>query len=430
MPLIRLIAAFAGLTYVLCAPAFAADEMTAIVAARLIDGRTSTVRTDVAVLVEGERIRAIVDRSQIPASFELIDLGDATLLPGFIDAHIHPLISTDDYQTDHLKWSSAYKALRGLSAVQEVLRAGWTSIRIAGDADVHYAHLDLRRAIDAGLFEGPRIYGAGHYISTTGGGGDINYISPEHSVTADGLVVDGPEEIRKAIRREIKFGSDWIKLLVTGAFMSAKDNPRNVHFSEVELAAAVDEATRRGVPVMAHAHAAEGINMAVRAGVRSIEHGTFLDDEGIELMLEHGTYLVPTTFIGDYYIEKGSADGSQSKMVELSKRYRGEHFERLGAAIRAGVKVVVGSDGVGFPPDQNAREFALLVEAGMTPMEALQAGTRVAAELLQHEDDIGTLEAGKLADLVAVPGNPLEDMRVLERVSFVMIGGRVVATDD
>ena len=208
--------------------------------------------------------------------------------------------------------------------------------------------------------------------------------------------------------------------------MSAGDNPKDVHFSPEELEVAVAEATRLGVPVMAHAHSAEGIKQAVRAGVRSIEHGTFIDAEGVRLMVEHGTYLVPTMYIGDYYINEAPDAEAQQKMVELSKRYREEFFANIGAAIRAGVKVTVGSDFGGYDPLINAREFASLAEAGMTPMQAIQAGTRVAAELLEWEDRVGTLEAGKLADIIAVSGDPLEDLSELERVIFVMKGGEVV----
>ncbi len=398
----------------------------AIVAARLIDGRSGEVRTNAAVLVEGERIAAVGGREIIPSGVPVIDLGSSTLLPGLIDAHSHPLISSDDYQLDHLRRSSASKALRGLKAVQINLHAGWTTLRIAGDADVHYAHLDLRRAIDEGLFVGPRLTGAGHYLSITGGGGDINFLGPEHHVVPDGRIVDGVEEMRKAVREEIKHGSDWIKLLVTGAFMSAGDSPQDVHFSPEELAVAVEEAGRHGVPVMAHAHAAEGIKQAIRAGVRSIEHGTFIDDEGIALARERGVFLVPTVYIGDYYIEKGSPSGMQDKMVELSRRYAAEHYQRLGAAIRAGVKIAVGSDFGGYPPEINAREIAALARAGMTPMQAIEAATRVGAELLGWEDRLGTVEPGKLADLIAVPGDPLSDLSLLERVHFVMLGGKVV----
>jgi imidazolonepropionase-like amidohydrolase len=407
-------------------PAVTAPAAFALRCRRLIDGRSEEPRRDAVVLVRGERIEAVGGSELIAPGVEALDLGEATLLPGFIDAHSHPLISTDSYQIDHLKWSSAYKALRGLKAVQENLRAGWTTLRIAGDADVYYAHLEVRRAIDEGLFVGPRLTGAGHYISVTGGGGDVNFFSPEQRFLPDGLIADGPDAVRRAVREEIQHGSDWVKLLVTGAFMSAGDRPTDVHMTREEIAAAVEEASRRGVPVMAHAHATEGIKQAVAAGVRSIEHGTFLDAEGIRLMKERGTYLVPTVYIGDYYIEEAAGSESQQKMVELSRKYRAEHYRRLGEAIRAGVKIAVGSDFGGYPAHLNAREFGSLVEAGMTPMQAIQAGTRVGAELLGWEDRLGTVEPGKLADLVAVAGDPLADIAALERVVFVMLGGRVV----
>jgi imidazolonepropionase-like amidohydrolase len=381
----------------------------AVVAGHLIDGRSDQVRDSVAVVIDGDRIVAVGGVEIVPAGAEVIDLGSATILPGLIDTHVHPLIRMDDYQTDHLKESSA-----------------WTSLRIVGDDDVFYAPVEIRRAIDRGLFVGPRLAVAPHYLSITGGGGDINFFSPEQTLIADGLIVDGVDEVRRAVREEVKYGGDWIKLLVTGAFMSAGDNPKDVHFSPEELEVAVAEANRLGVPVMAHAHSAEGVKMAVKAGVRSIEHGTFIDAEGVRLMVEHGTYLVPTVYIGDFYIEERPDAEAQQKMVELSKMYRDEFLANIGAAIRAGVKVVVGSDFGGYDPLINAREFASLVEAGMTPMEAIQAGTSVAAELLEWEDEVGTIEAGKLADIVAVAGDPLEDLSELERVIFVMKGGDVV----
>ena len=235
------------------------EKRTGLLCGQLIDGKSDQPIKNAGVLIEGDRIIEVGGPDVIPAGTAVIDLGAATLMPGFIDAHVHPLIQRDGYQTDHMRWSSAYKALIGLQAVQRELKKGWTSLRIAGDADVYYAHLEIRRAIQEGRFVGLRITGAGHYISVTGGGGDVNFMSPEQSVIADGVVVDGPDQMRKAVREEIKNGSDWIKLLVTGAFMSVGDDPANVHFSPEELRAAVEEAHRRNVPAMAHAHAAEGI---------------------------------------------------------------------------------------------------------------------------------------------------------------------------
>jgi len=427
-------AAFAALVSTLTSALAGAEESistprVALRAAHLIDGRSDAARADAVVVVEGETIVAVGGPELLASGLEVIDLGDATLLPGLIDAHSHPMIWSDDYQVEHLKRSSAYKALRGLKSVQDNLHAGWTTIRITGDADVGYAVTDLRRAIDEGLFVGPRLTGAAHYLSITGGGGDINFLAPEVHVGADGWIVDGPEEMRKAVRQEIKYGSDWIKLLVTGAFMSAGDHPEDVHFSEEEVRMAVEEAARHGVPVMAHAHAAAGIKLAIRAGVRSIEHGTFLDDEAVHMLVEHGTWLVPTIYIGDYYIEHGSETGYQDKMVELSKKYKDQQYEGVRKAIRAGVKIGVGSDFGGYDPTLNAGELESLHRAGMTPMQAIQAATRVNSELLGWQDRIGTVEAGKLADLVAVPGDPLADLSVLRRVSFVMLGGRIVRSD-
>ena len=405
----------------------AVAQTLALVPDRVIDGRAAKARTDAVVLVEGERITAVGGRSEIPAGATVIELPGTTLMPGMINAHEHPLMYESDYQNAHLQDSSARKALMGLAGVQRHLLAGWTSIRVMGDADVFYAAQELRKVIDAGIFLGPRLSGAGHYLSITGGGGDVNFLSPEQHVIADGLVVDGPEEVRKAIRREIKYGSDWIKLLVTGAFMSVGDNPKNIAFSPEELRAAVEEADRHGLPVAAHAHAAEGIKQAVLAGVRSIEHGTYIDAEATRMMAKRGTFLVPTIYIGDYYAGTGDLL-AQQKNDDYIKNDRANFLAAIGRAHKAGVKITVGIDlgGYGVDPKVFAREFAVLHEAGMTPMEAIQAGTRVNAELLQWDDRLGTIEAGKLADIIAVAGNPLEELSVLEEVSFVMIGGKVV----
>ena len=401
---------------------------TALVAARVIDGRGNTLNAATVVVVDGDRISAIGDRSVIPPGAEVVELGDATLMPGMINAHEHPLMYASDYQNAHLASSSAYKALMALAGLQKLLLAGWTGVRVMGDADVYYANQDLRRVIDSGVFIGPHMTGAGHYISITGGGGDINYLSPEQSVRPDGLIADGPEEIRKAIRTEVKYGADWIKLLVTGAFESVGDDPRNVAFSPEELRAAIDEASRHGLPVAAHAHATEGIRQAVAAGVRSIEHGTYVDDDTLHEMARRGTFMVPTVYLGDYYEEGSNKLRAQDKNDAYFKHGRAAFLARILRAHKYGVKLVIGLDlgGSIADPALYAKEFAVFVEAGIPPMAAIQAGTRVAAELLRWDDRLGTLEHGKLADIIAVPGNPLTDITALQRVSMVMIGGKLI----
>ncbi|MVM34178.1 amidohydrolase family protein [Spirosoma sp. HMF4905] len=402
-------------------------QKTAIVCKQLIDG-TGKVIQNAAIIIEADRIIAIGGKNNIPKGVPITDLGEYTVLPGLIDAHVHPFIDKDDYQVDHLRRSSAQKALEGLKNMQDLLYAGWTTLRIAGDADVAYAQFDIRNAINKGLFVGPHIFGAGHYISVTGGGGDINFLSYEQPIIADGLVANGPEEMRKAVREEIKHGSDWIKILVTGAFMTVGDNPQDVHFSDEELKAVMDEAARRHKPVMAHAHATEGIKMAIKAGVRSVEHGSYLDEEGINLMLQHGTYLVPTLAVGLFFQEKYFNSKALVKAVQLGKHDQAENVKNrmLSLAIQKGVKIALGTDNVGFPPTFPAREFAELVKLGMTPMQAILAGTKVNAEMMGKEKDLGTVEVGKLADLIAVKGDPLIDITELQRVKFVMIGGKPI----
>jgi imidazolonepropionase-like amidohydrolase len=408
-----------------------ATGVTALRCGTLIDGRSASVKRDVEIRIEDGRIVSVgtfTPGAAGPVNGTVIDRSQDTCLPGLIDAHAHVLIKTDDYQVDHLRRSSGYKALRGLNVVQEMLRSGWTTVRILGDADVAYAHLDVRTAIQEGLFIGPRLTGAGHYFSITGGGGDLNFLGPEHQVVADGLVVDGVDAVRKAVREEIKHGSDWIKVLASGAMMSAGNDPNRAHFSPDELAAIVDEASRLGVPVAAHAHSAAGIKAAIIAGARTIEHGTFMDDESIRLMQEKGVYLVPTLYVGDYYLNEQPGSEAQVKMNELTRRYRAQHMAAVGKAIKAGVNVTTGTDYVGFPVQQGVRELGLLVEAGMTPMQAIQAATRVNSELLGWQDSVGTIEPGKLADIIAVQGDPLQNLAVLEKVSFVMLGGREIST--
>ncbi len=402
-------------------------QTKAVIADRLIDCVSSEPLENAAILIENGIIKAVGNKKIIPPHTDVLELENATLMPGLIDTHCHPMMSAkDDYQTEHLRHSSAYKTLRGLKTVKNQLSAGWTSIRVAGDADVAYGAIDLKKALAEGLFTGPRLCGAAHYISVTGGGGDITYLSDEQAIIPDGLIVDGEQAMSRVVRNEIKRGSDWIKLLATGAFMTAHDNPEDNHMSYNEIATAVTTAKRMGVPVMAHAHGSTGIKECIKAGVRSIEHGTFIDEEGIDLMVNNGTYLVPTLYLGDYYIERDIENSEQQKMIDLSKKHRKRYFKCIRAAIEAGVKVVIGGDFGAGDPRLVFGEFGCLVEAGLSPMEAIKAGTRVGAELLGWDKWLGTIEQGKAADIIAVQGNPLEDLLVMEKVCFVMKAGKLI----
>lgn len=403
-------------------------DTTALIAKTIINGIDNKPLKSNVIIIKDNAIAHIGSKKDIPAIATVIDLGDATLLPGFVDAHTHPFILGNDYQTSAMQNSSASKTLRGLKSVQKQLKAGWTSLRVMGDSDSAYGSIDLKNAINDGLFVGPRLSVAPHYLSITGGGGDVNYFSHEQAITPDGLIVDGPEEIRKAIRQEAKYGADWIKILVTGAFMAAGNNPKNVHFSPEELKAIMDEANRQGIPVAAHAHALEGIKQAIKAGARSLEHGTYMDDEAIRLMKKHGTFLVPTIYVGDYFYDEEKTLRAQQVNDDYHDNYRTTFLKMIGKAHKAGVKVATGIDLGDLKYDSNVyvREMKVLVEAGLSPMEAIQAGTRVGAELLGWQDTLGTLEKGKLADIVAVKGNPLENISALEEVKLVMLNGKIV----
>ncbi|MFT5140714.1 MAG: imidazolonepropionase-like amidohydrolase [Lysobacterales bacterium] len=402
------------------------DLLVALIPDRVIDGHSEFAINNQVVLVKGKSIQGFCHPDRIPAEAKRVDLTGMTLMPGMINCHEHPLMYADDYQSAHMHASSAYKALKGLASLQRLLLHGWTGVRVLGDADVYYGNQDIRKVIEEGVFTGPRITGAGHYISITGGGGDINFVSPEHCLCADGLIADGADEMLKAIRRESKFGADWIKLLVTGAFQSVGDDPKNVAFSPDELKAAVDEANRQGLPVAVHAHGVEGIKQAVKAGVRSIEHGTYINEDAIELMVKHGTYLVPTIYIGDYYGETKKLR-AQDKNDDYFDNYRAKFLAMIGKAHQAGVPIAVGLDlgGYNMDPKLFVKEFPVLMEAGMTAMEAIKAGTSVAAQLLMW-DKLGTIKEGQLADIIAVSGNPLEQISDLENVEFVMIDGQIV----
>ena len=413
-------------------PAQPAPPPTPIVlrAARLVDGSGSAPIANGIVVVTGNRITA-VGRSgavTVPAGAQTIDLGDATLLPGLIDAHTHisgRILGDPGNDLESVKDYDTYGAVVSVVHAQRTLMAGFTTIRNVGAE--HWADLALKKAINEGKVRGPRMQGAAHSLGITGGHCDNNAFKPglmDGDPTTG--IADGEDEIRAAVRYQIKYGADLIKTCATGGVLSEGDAVGNVQYSLEDLRAMVDEAKKHERKVAAHAHGTEGIKLATRAGVASIEHGSFLDAEGARLMAQNGTYLVPTLMAGEG-VERAARDGTL-KGLRAEKALAAAAAMRNGIKVAKanGVKIALGTDSGVIPHGTNARELRLLVEwGGLTPMEAVVAGTSNAAKLLGWDDRIGTLAAGKLADVIAVPGDLTRDVTVAERVIFVMKDGVV-----
>jgi imidazolonepropionase-like amidohydrolase len=364
----------------------------------------------------------------VPAGAKVTDLGDATLLPGFIDMHVHLTgrqLEEPGADEQGTKDYPGMGAILGAAHARATLMGGFTSVRDVGGYDFY--PMSLRKAIDEGFVPGPRMQVAGYSIGITGGHCDENGYKPG---LFDGSpktgIADGPEQVRQAVRYQAKYGADVIKTCATGGVLSAGDAVGVPQYTYEELKAMVDEATKLERHVAAHAHGAEGIKIAVRAGVTSIEHGSFLDEEGAKLMAEHGTWLVPTMMAGETTERAAKSGLLKGLMAQKALDAAAAMRTATPRARKAGVKIALGTDaGVG-PHGKNAHEFVLMVNwGGLTPEEALTAGTRNAAELLGWSKKVGTIEAGKWADIVAVPGDPLKDITATERVSFVMKGGVV-----
>jgi imidazolonepropionase-like amidohydrolase len=398
-------------------------------AARLIDGSGRAPIQGAIIVVTDDKITAVGsdDSVRIPTGARLIDLGDVTLLPGFIDSHTHLIgrvLGDPDAETASVRDYESFGAILGVVHAREQLMAGFTSVRNVG-ASGRFDDIALRKAINEGWVPGPRMQTAGHSLGITGGHCDTNGLRPGLLAgSIENGIADGPEQIRAAVRYQAKYGADVIKTCATGGVLSEGDAVGVTQYSFEEMKALVEEATLLERKVAAHAHGTEGIKIAVRAGVASIEHGSFIDEEGARMMAQKGTYLVPTLMAGEA-VERAAKNG----------RLRGLRAEKAlaaAAAMRKGIKIAVankvpialGTDAGVFPHGTNAREFLLLVEwGGLTPMQSIVAGTSNAAKLLGWDDRVGTLSVGKLADVVAVEGDPLKDVRNLQKPVFVMKNG-------
>jgi imidazolonepropionase-like amidohydrolase len=420
----RLVLAVLALAAVGATPA-----ATLIHAGRLIDGVSDTVKTTQTVVVDGGRISAIEAGFRSPgAGDRVIDLENGTLLPGFFDMHVH--LSSEyskNAEIEEYKLNEADVAINSVVFADRTLLAGFTTVRDLGDEFL--VTIALRNAINAGKVPGPRIVAAGKAIATTGGHADpTNGWAHrfQHDPGPEEGVVNSVEDARKAVRQRYKDGSDTIKITATGGVLSIAKNGSNPQFTEEEVRAVVSTARDYGFKVAAHAHGAEGIKRAVRGGVDSIEHGTFMDDEAIKLMKERGTFYVPTLSAGEWVYRQAQDPNFFPAIVRPKALTVGPQIQRTFAkAYKAGVKIMFGTDTGVSAHGRNAHEFKLMVDAGMPAMEAIKAATSVPAKFLELDDRTGSIAVGKLAELVGVPGNPLEDITATENVVFVMKDGTV-----
>src|SRR5579864_880765 len=404
----------------------APPRRVAIRCGRLIDGKSAMPRANAVILIEGERIREVGTGLATPAGWEVIDLSHSTVLPGLIDNHTHIMLNGDitaaDYDEQLLKESIPYRAIRATVNVRTALMHGFTAMRDLETEGAMYADVDVKTAIARGIIPGPRMFVATRSFAPTGFYPLLGY-SWEIKVPKGVQEVDGADNIRRAVREQVSYGADWIKyysdlhyFLKDGALHSRPN------FTDDEARALVDEPHRLGRKVAAHSMGREGIEQALRAGVDTIEHGDGLDDELMDLMVQRGVYWCPTIYVG-VYVSQGRADTG----APIWNQMRDLEAATFAKAVKKGVRISFGTDAGGFAWTENqAKEFAYMVKYGMTPMQAIQSATSVAAALLDQQENLGSVAAGKYADIIAVDGDPLSDITELERVKFVMKGGEVM----
>jgi len=410
------------LTIALTAAASAQQPRILIRAGHVLNVRTGAEPADQTIVVTGDRIAAIAATASTPTQpgDREIDLRSMTVLPGLIDAHTHLTFGNDFDPYTRLSTDAVREALNGVRFARITLEAGFTTVRNVGASG--YSDVALRDYIDAGHIPGPHMQVSGPPLSITGGHCDNNFLPAEYHATTEG-VADGIAAVQQRVRQNIKYGADLIKVCATGGVLSKGDDPKASQYSLDELKALVADAHRLGRKVAAHAHGAEGILFATQAGVDSIEHGTYIDEDDIAAMKQHGTWLVPTLYLIDWMRENPRLPAMfQKKMTDVSAAV----LENQRKAVAAGVKVALGTDAAVYPHGQNAHEVEVYVtKLGMTPLAALQTGTINAAELMGWSDRTGALEPGKWADVIAVDGDPLSDVRTLQKVRFVMKSGTV-----
>jgi len=411
----------------LCFSLMAQAQVVAVKAGKLVDTEAGTVRSNVIILIRDGRFQAVGESVAVPADTKVIDLSSMTVLPGLIDCHTHLVGNAADLDPlSELHKTAAQVAFESLPNARKTLEAGFTTVR---DVGTYRALVDvaLRDAINRGDVVGPRMYVAGAYITITGGAGALTGFAPDITLPWDLHYgeANSPWEVRQRVRDLANHGVDLIKVLATGAVLTHGSNPGAEEFTPEELSAAVDEARKFGLRVAAHAHGAQGIKNAIRAGVASIEHGTLVDDEGIALMKQHGTYLVADIYDEEYIQGEGKRNGEPADFLEHDRSLGRAQRENFRKAVQGGVKIAFGTDAGVYPHGDNAKQFAFMVQYGQTPMQAIQAATISAADLLGKKDELGSISVGKHADLVAVQGDPIVNIRLLENVQFVMKDGKV-----